>query len=66
MTVDAKTEALRDAIFDLMQNAKHEIDGAMASLNVSDDVGFNHHAKRLFDALRIVHAKLKELPHNAN
>lgn len=62
MTVDAQTEALRDAIYALLQNARFEIDGAMASLNTSDDTGLQHHAKRIFDGLRLVHQKMKELP----
>jgi hypothetical protein len=57
-----RDEALRDAIFLLLNNARHEIDGAVASLQTSDDVGLRHHAKRMADGLRIALQKIKELP----
>lgn len=55
-------EALRDALYLLLHNAKHEIDGALASLNNSDDVGLLHHTGRMFAGLRLVHSRLKDLP----
>lgn len=55
-------EILRDALYLLLQIAHSDIDGAMASLRNSDDAGLKHHSKRIFDGMRLVAQKLKELP----
>lgn len=59
--VSAEAEALRDAIYLMLNNARYEIDGALASLHNSDDTGLRHHCERMFAGLRLVHGKLKDL-----
>jgi hypothetical protein len=56
-----RDEAMRDALHALFVNARYEIDGAVASLNNSDDKGLRYHADRVFANLRLAHAQLKTL-----
>ena len=55
---------IRDGIFQLLHNARHDLDGALASLHNDDDFGLRHHTKRMFDALRLAHGQLKALDLN--
>jgi hypothetical protein len=59
--ISERYEITRDALHLLFVNARFEIDGAVASLNNSDDTGLRYHANRVFDHLRLAHAQLKTL-----
>ena len=52
---------IRDGVFELLLNARHDLDGALSSLHNDDDFGLQHHAKRMFGALRLAHGQLKAL-----
>ena len=56
-----KSDHIRDVIFQLLHNARHDLDAALSSLHNDDDFGLQHHAKRLFGALRLAHGQLKAL-----
>ena len=57
-------EHVRDAIYQLLRNARHDLDGALSSLHNDDDCGLQHHARRMFDALRLAHGQLRALAQN--
>lgn len=61
LAVAERDEITRDTLHVLFVNARYEIDGAVASLNNSDDTGLRYHADRVFANLRLAHAQLKTL-----